>query len=80
MLRPNPPRMITVVIAVALTAIGLALVWLPAGDVQDLIRGLGLPGDVARTILDLVAERVAAYALLLLSPVLLLVGSLVRGI
>jgi hypothetical protein len=80
MLRPNPPRMVTVVIAVALTAAGLALVWLPAADVQDLIRGVGLPRDISRTLLDLVAERVVAFALLLLSPVLLIVGSLVRGI
>lgn len=80
MLRPNPPRMVTVVVAVALTAVGLALIWLPAGDVQDLIRQLNLPRDIGRTVLDLAAQRVVAFAVLLLSPVLLIVGSLVRGI
>lgn len=72
--------MVTVVIAVALTIAGLALMFMPANDVADLLRGLSLPRDIQRTLVDLAADRVVAYALLLASPVLLLIGSLVRGV
>lgn len=79
-MRPNPPRMVTVVIAVVLTIVGLALVFMPANDIADLLRSLSLPRDIQRTVVDLAADRVVAYALLLASPVLLIIGSLVRGI
>lgn len=72
--------MVTVVIAVVLTIVGLALVFMPAGEIGDLLRGLNLPRDIQRTLVDLAADRVVAHALLLASPVLLLIGSLVRGI
>lgn len=72
--------MVTVVLAVALTAIGLALVFLPASELVDLLRAVSLPRDIERTLLDLAAERLVAYACLLASPVLLIVGSLVRGV
>lgn len=72
--------MVTVLIAVALTIAGIVLVWLPVADVADLIRQVNLPRDVQRTVLELAAERIVAYVLLLASPVLLIVGSLVRGI
>lgn len=79
-MRPNPPRMITIAAAVALTAIGLALVFMPANELADLLRSVSLPRDIERTLLDLAADRVVAYACLLAAPVLLVVGSLVRGV
>ena len=72
--------MVTVVIAVVLTIVGVALVFMPANDIADLLRGLNLPRDIQRTVVDLAADRLVAYALLLASPVLLIIGSLVRGI
>ena len=79
-MRPNPPRMVTIVIAVALTAIGLALFFLPPEQFADLVRSVELPRDVERTVLDLATERIVAYACLVASPVLLIIGSLVRDI
>jgi hypothetical protein len=72
--------MVTVVLAVALTAVGLALVFLPPNELVDLLRQVDLPRDMERTLIDLAAERVVAYFLLLASPVLLIIGSLARGI
>ena len=46
-MRPNPPRMVTVVLAVALMVIGLALVFFQ-GQTIDIVRDLGLPNDVQR--------------------------------
>lgn len=79
-LRPNPPRMITVVIAVALTVLGLALVYLPTDQVVDLVRQVGLPEDIQRTVVSLVREELAAYAALALSPLLLIAGSYLKGL
>ena len=77
MLRPNPPRMITVVIAVALLVIGLSWTILPipalndflAANVNPVLAGYGLPYG-----------RDAGYWFLLASPVLLIIGSLFPGI
>lgn len=72
--------MVTVVLAVALTVIGLALVLVPTNELVDLLRQVDLPRDLERTLVDLAAERVVAYFVLLASPVLLIIGSLARGI
>jgi hypothetical protein len=79
-MKPNAPRMITVVVAVLLTLVGLALVALPSSQLEPLIRGLPLGSDLTATLIDLVSQRVTAWVLLALSPVLLIVGSLVRGL
>ena len=79
-MRPNPPRMVTVLVALAMTAVGLALVFLPGGQVADLIRSLALDGDLTRQLVDLAAHQTVAWLLLAISPVLLIVGSLVRGL
>ncbi len=47
---------------------------------RDLITGLSLPRGIERDILALIAERTVAYACLLASPVLLVLGSLLPGI
>ena len=79
-LRPNPPRMITVVAAVALTALGLALIYLPLGDVIELVRGVGLPNDLEDIVVELIQEELVAYAALALSPLLLIAGSYLKGL
>ena len=79
-MKPNAPRMITVIVAVVLTLAGLALIFVPAGQLGDLIRQLPLGGDMTRQVIDLAAERMVAWAALLASPVLLVIGSLVRGL
>jgi hypothetical protein len=79
-LRPNPPRMVTVVAAVALTVLGLALVYLPLDQVIDLVRQVGLPRDIQSTVIDLLREELAGYVALVLSPVLLIAGSYLKGL
>ncbi len=78
-MRPNPPRMVTVVLAVALMVIGLALVFFQ-GQTIDIVRDLGLPNDVQRQLVQLASEQVAAWAALVAAPVLLIVGSLLPNI
>jgi hypothetical protein len=79
-LRPNPPRMVTVVIAIALLAVGLAGTVVPEAAVRDFVTGLSLPGAMERDALRLVLDRQVAYAALFASPMLLVVGSLLPGI
>jgi hypothetical protein len=80
MLRPNPPRMITVLIAVALLAIGLGLTWLEPRQVRDIINLLPLPDATTKDLLRLAREDSTAYAFLAAAPLLLAVGSLLPGI
>lgn len=79
-LRPNPPRMVTVIIALALLAVGVAGTLVDPETVRDLVTGLSLPRGLERDILGLVAERTIAYACLAASPLLLVLGSLLPGI
>ncbi len=79
-LRPNPPRMVTVLLALALLAVGVAGTLIDPETVHDLITGLSLPRGIERDILALIAEQTIAYACLLASPVLLVLGSLLPGI
>jgi hypothetical protein len=71
--------MVTVVLAVALMVIGLALVFFQ-GQTIDIVRDLGLPNDVQRQIVQLASEQIAAWAALVAAPVLLIVGSLLPNI
>jgi len=74
-LRPNPPRLITVAIALALGVVGFVFVLpveplLPLLDpVRSLLGGVGIPLD-----------RELAYLALFACPTLLVVGSLLPGI
>lgn len=79
-LRPNPPRMVTVLIALALLAAGVAGTLIDLETVRDIITGLSLPRGIERDILGLIADRTIAYACLLASPLLLVLGSLLPGI
>jgi len=74
-LRPNPPRLITVAIALALGVVGFVFLWpieplLPLLDpVQTVLGGVGIQVD-----------RELAYLALFACPTLLVVGSLLPGI
>jgi hypothetical protein len=72
--------MITVIVAVGLLVIGLALVYLPDAQVADLLRALPLGNDLTGQLIDFAADRTIAFVALLAAPVLLIVGSLVRGL
>ncbi|HEV2890558.1 MAG TPA: hypothetical protein VGX28_09295 [Frankiaceae bacterium] len=67
--RPNAPRFVTIVLAVALTVIGLAVTVHPIKPVLDLLES----GNVELT-------RDQGWWALLASPALLVVGSFFRGI
>ena len=72
--------MITVVVAVLLLAVGLALSFYQAQAIE-FVRGLGaLPNDLQRQIVAWMSERFVAWGLLAVSPLLLIVGSLVKGL
>jgi hypothetical protein len=79
-LRPNPPRMVTVVLSLALLAVGLALIFLPQAEAVDLVRQVSLPRDIENLAISLIAEQMIAYVCLAASPLLLIVGSLLPGI
>ncbi len=74
-LQPNPPRLVTVVVALVLGAIGLIWAWpidslLPVLDpVEAIIGSVGLAAD-----------RELGYLCLFACPALLVVGSLLPGI
>ena len=71
--------MLTVVVAVALTIVGLALVFYQ-GPAIDLVRAIGLPGDIERDVVSLMGEQIAAWAALAASPILLILGSLLPNL
>jgi hypothetical protein len=71
--------MVTVVVAVLLTLIGLALVFYQTQAI-DLLRSVGLPADIQRQLVTWMEDRTVAWAVLAASPILLVIGSLVRFI
>jgi len=74
-LQPNPPRLITVGIALALGAIGLVYAWPIASLVPILDPLTSLLGSVGLTM-----DRELAFLCLFACPSLLVVGSLLPGI
>lgn len=78
-MRPNPPRTITVVLAVALLVVGLGLVFYQ-GPTIDLVRQLPIPREFSRDIISFMAEPIAAWAALAAAPTLLIIGSLLPKI
>lgn len=71
--------MVTVVLAIALLVVGLALVFFQP-QALDLARSLPLPRDLEAQVLSLLAEQVVAYLFLAGSPTLLIIGSLLPNI
>jgi hypothetical protein len=77
-MRPNPPRMITVVVAILLLLAGLALIYAQP-QIDSLVRQSRLAGDLG-PLLDWLHKKVVAFALLAASPLLLIFGSLLKGL
>jgi hypothetical protein len=74
-LHPNPPRLITVGIALALGIIGFAIVW-PVDQLAPLLDPVNsMLGTVGLTL-----DREMGYLCLFACPSLLVVGSLLPGI
>jgi hypothetical protein len=73
---PNPPRMITVVIAVILLIVGVSL----EGSVLAIPQLNQLVTDVLKQIDLGIARETLARLLIIAGPVLLILGSLVRGL
>jgi hypothetical protein len=74
-LKPNAPRVITVVIALILGVIGFVFLW----PVEPLVPVLNPIRDVLGAV-GLTLDRQLASLALAACPTLLVVGSLVRGI
>lgn len=74
-LEPNPPRLITVAIALAVGAIGLVYAW----PIDSIVPVLDPVNDVLATV-GLTMDRELAYLCLFACPSLLVVGSLLPGI
>ena len=71
--------MVTVIVAVVLTVVGLAAVFFQPQAI-DLLQSIGLPADIQRQLVAWMQDRTVAWAALAASPILLVVGSLVRFI
>jgi hypothetical protein len=74
-MKPNPPYMATVVIAVVLMVIGLSL--------EGTLFSIGPLNQVVADVLGVVgikASQELARILIIASPTLLIIGSLVKGI
>jgi hypothetical protein len=71
--------MVTVVAAVVLLVVGLALVFFQS-PATDLVQNLPLSRDLTKQVLSLMSEEVVAWAALAASPILLIIGSLLPGI
>jgi hypothetical protein len=78
-IRPNPPKLVTVVAAIGLLVVGLGLVFANA-EVAQAIKSLPLDKDMQRQLLDLATQRTIAYLCLAASPLLLVAGSLLKGL
>lgn len=77
-MRPNPPRMITVVIAIVLLVIGLSLTLIPIAPLNQFLAEYVTP-----TLLSYgvgADTRQLGYICLAGAPVLLIIGSLFPGI
>ena len=74
-LQPNPPRLITVGVALVLGAIGLVYAW----PISSLVPILDPLTDVIGSV-GLTMDRELAYLCLFACPSLLVIGSLLPGI
>lgn len=74
-MKPNPPYMATVVIAVVVMVIGLSL----EGSLFSIAPLNQVLGDLL-AVVGVKATQELAHILIIASPTLLIIGSLVRGI
>ena len=75
MLRPNPPKMLTVVLAVALIVVGISATVFPVDFIDS---ALGVVQSYLGTDLEITPE--VGWLFLLAGDALLVVGSLLPGI
>ena len=75
MLRPNPPRWITVIVAVALILVGLSATVFPIDVVNEALAAVQ---GFAGTSIEVTTE--VAWVCLFVGDALLIVGSLLPGI
>lgn len=78
-MRPNAPRMVTVVVAVVLLVVGLVLVFYQ-GPAIDFVRTISLPADIQRQVVSWMGDQIVAWVALAAAPILLIVGSLLPNI
>jgi hypothetical protein len=71
--------MITVVLAIALVALGLGLLFYQ-GPTIDLVRSLPLPRELSRDVVSLMGEQMVAWGALAAAPILLIIGSVLPNI
>ena len=76
-MRPNPPRMVTVLIAIALLVIGLSLTLVPIGPLNEFLAEYVSP---TLSGYGFAIDRQLGYICLAASPTLLVIGSLFPGI
>ena len=74
-MRPNPPRLITIALAVVLLIVGLSLTIVPIGVVNDAVVAVPAALGITFTVTPQVG-----WICLLAANVLLVLGSLIRGI
>ena len=73
-MRTNAPRMVTVVVAVALTVIGLSLTVLRVEAINSVVMGVVQQADAG------LSRQEIGWSALLASPLLLALGSLLKGL
>lgn len=74
-MRPNPPRLVTVALAVLLLIVGLSLTIVPIGVVNEMV--VDLPAAIG---IAVAPTAQLGWICLLAANVLLILGSLIRGI
>jgi hypothetical protein len=74
-LRPNPPRVVTIVVAIVLAVVGAIYAW----PVESLVTVLAPIAEMARSV-GVTLDRQLGFVFLFASPALLVIGSLLPGI
>jgi hypothetical protein len=80
-MRPNPPRLVTVALAVVLLVVGVSLTIFPVDVLNQLLATLsGTITDTIGVSFTVTWNEEVGWICLLLANALLVVGSLVRGL
>jgi hypothetical protein len=80
-MRPNPPRLVTVALAVVLLVVGISLTIFPVDVLNQLLATLSSTiAETTGAAFTVTWDEQVGWICLLLANALLVVGSLVRGI
>jgi len=74
-LHPNPPRLVTVIVALALAVVGVVYAW----PIESLVPLLAPLADIVAST-GFVLDQQTGFVCLFASPAVLVVGSLLPGI